>query len=258
MPCCQRAACGVAPSPPSLSGRSSSRPCSGCRHPRSRSFSRRCVLIAAWEWCGLSGIIQARSRATYLVVVAIGLGMLWHWPQWQVPLLAISAIWWAIQAAALTRIQRVDPVTRPQPLLLAVGLLVLLAPWAALVRLHRIAEIGPVLVFSLLILIWTADSLAYFVGRRWGRTKLAPAVSPGKTREGVYGALFGAALCGWLFARMLSLDLPHSADRGGGLRARGRHLGRGRPLRESSQAAPCHEGFESTPARSWRAPRSHR
>lgn len=49
-----------------------------------------------------------------------------------------------------------------------------------------------------MILIWTADSFAYFAGRRWGRVKLAPQISPGKTREGVYGALIGSALCGAL------------------------------------------------------------
>ncbi len=54
----------------------------------------------------------------------------------------------------------------------------------------------------LLVLIWIADSGAYFAGRRWGRVKLAPAVSPGKTREGVYGALAGAMLCALALAWM--------------------------------------------------------
>lgn len=73
------------------------------------------------------------------------------------------------------------------------GLLVLIPAWTGLVWIHQLDR-GPYLVLSLLILIWIADSSAYFAGRRWGRHKLAPAVSPGKTREGAYGALAGG-LC---------------------------------------------------------------
>jgi phosphatidate cytidylyltransferase len=48
----------------------------------------------------------------------------------------------------------------------------------------------------LLVLIWAADTAAYFIGKKWGKTQLAPEISPGKTVEGVYGALAAAALCG--------------------------------------------------------------
>ena len=56
------------------------------------------------------------------------------------------------------------------------------------------------LLLFLLVLIWIADSGAYFAGSRWGKRKLAPAISPGKSWEGVYGALLGALLCGVLLA----------------------------------------------------------
>lgn len=168
------------------------------------------VLTAAWEWCGLAGIERGVSRLAYLVVMAVGMWLLWLWPQWQVWLFGLSALWWLLQTVRLMRVRRVDPVVGVQPLLLPVGLLVLLAPWAALVGLHRIPEMGPALVLFLLILVWTADSMAYFVGRRWGRAKLAPVLSPGKTRVGVYGAMGGAALCGLLFAWTQSLGLAET------------------------------------------------
>ncbi len=108
------------------------------------------------------------------------------------------------------RVRRIEPVEGFQPMLLPIGVLVLVAPWAALVDLHRVPDLGPGLVLFLMILIWTADSMAYFVGRRWGRAKLAPAVSPGKTRVGVYGAVAGAIVCGWVFAWLLSLSVSET------------------------------------------------
>ena len=69
-----------------------------------------------------------------------------------------------------------------------------------------------VLLLFLLILIWSADIGAYFAGHRWGRNKLAPKISPGKTREGAYGALATALLCGlfliwWLETGLLEAFL---------------------------------------------------
>lgn len=80
------------------------------------------------------------------------------------------------------------------------GPIVLTPLWTALVALHGNGEDGPSSVLFLMILIWVADSGAYFAGRQWGRNKLAPVISPGKTWEGVYGAVFGALICGLLLA----------------------------------------------------------
>jgi phosphatidate cytidylyltransferase len=79
-------------------------------------------------------------------------------------------------------------------------MVVLIAPWVAFMGLR--SEFGPGYVLFLFLLVWAADVGAYFAGRRWGQHKLAPAISPGKTWEGVAGAsaatlilaLLGAAL----------------------------------------------------------------
>ncbi|EGV28757.1 phosphatidate cytidylyltransferase [Thiorhodococcus drewsii AZ1] len=163
------------------------------------------VLGAGWEWCGLAGIDGVARRLVYLGLIAVCLGLLWPHADWRLWLIGISIPWWAFQSARMLRMREIEPSPGFQPLLLPVGLLVLVAPWAALIDLHRIPHVGPALVLFLMVVIWTADSLAYFVGRRWGRTKLAPAVSPGKTLAGVYGGVVGAALCGLLFAWHQSL-----------------------------------------------------
>lgn len=78
--------------------------------------------------------------------------------------------------------------------LLLVSFPVMAAPWFAILALHQNASAGPWLVLFLMMLVWLADSAAYFAGRRFGRNKLAPHLSPGKTIEGVLGALFAAVL----------------------------------------------------------------
>lgn len=169
-------------------------------------FLGAAMLVAAWEWCGLAGIGGRRARALYLGLMVLVLGGLWHWStQTWPPLLLASLFWWIAQSLILPRIQRIDPVVEIRPMLLITGILILASTWAALLSLHQIESRGPGLVLSLMILMATADSAAYFVGRRWGRTKLAPAVSPGKTRAGAYGALVGAALVGLLIAVWLGL-----------------------------------------------------
>jgi phosphatidate cytidylyltransferase len=167
------------------------------------------MLLAAWEWCELAGLSTRMARVSYLAGIVALMTALWVWPRWQFWLLGISAIWWVAQLLLLLRVRHVPRVEGTQLSVLAVGILVLVGPWAALVHLHGLAENGPGLVLFLMFLMWTADSMAYFVGRAWGggRAKLAPSLSPGKTRVGVYGAMVGAAVCGLVFAWIHSASL---------------------------------------------------
>lgn len=78
-------------------------------------------------------------------------------------------------------------------LALPVGLLLIVPTWVALVVLWRI---GPLTLFLVMALVWIADIAAYFTGRAFGRRKLAPSISPGKTWEGAWGAVVGVVLYG--------------------------------------------------------------
>ena len=80
------------------------------------------------------------------------------------------------------------------------GLVVLIPAWLSLILLHERRPDGVGLVVFLLVLVWIADSSAYFAGRHWGRNKLCPEISPGKTREGVYGAMSATVLFAFAYA----------------------------------------------------------
>ncbi len=71
------------------------------------------------------------------------------------------------------------------------GVMVLLPTWAALLYLR---ERGPLILLALMAVVWIADTAAFFAGRSFGQRKLAPKISPGKTWEGIYGAMFALVL----------------------------------------------------------------
>ncbi len=170
------------------------------------------ILLGGWEWTRLMGLASLSGRLLFLGLLTASLvGMFLaagrYFPSLGLPFFVAITAWWFLVAYRLLRLKTIEPMTHPRFLLQgAIGLLVLAPAWAALIALHQSSANGPLLMLFLLFLIWTADSGAYFAGYRWGRTKLAPVVSPGKTRAGLYGALAGAVCCG-LFLAWLLADL---------------------------------------------------
>lgn len=158
------------------------------------------VLLGSLEWARLAGISSKGGQWLYAALMALAMGLssllLWQ-PQLIFWLYAIVTAGWLLEMVALLMTKQVEQEAQgSKPLKMAVGFLVLVPSWLALVSIHQNGDYGPALVLFVMVLIWVADSGAYFAGRRWGQVKLAPAISPGKTREGVYGALAGALLCG--------------------------------------------------------------
>jgi phosphatidate cytidylyltransferase len=161
------------------------------------------AVLGAWEWGRLSEFSLLGQRAFTLLMLVSGLLLLPDiWPQiissmqYQVLLLVIpgaALFWLALVPAWLLAHHR---ETR-KPLMVVSGILVLLPAWLALVYLRKAS---PMLVLGAMAGVWIADSAAYFTGKRFGRRKLAPEISPGKTWEGVIGAcvavsLYGLVLC---------------------------------------------------------------
>jgi phosphatidate cytidylyltransferase len=167
------------------------------------------ICVGAFEWAGLVGVGRRRWRWFYVGLIGACMLLLWYvLPSvWDTPLLAVAACWWVVTAFTLSRIRNVQPSDGLTLTLVPIGLIVLLPPWIAIVRLHAAADNGPWLVLALMMLIWIADSAAYFSGRRWGSRRLAPALSPGKTLAGVYGALIGASVWGLVLVALFHLSV---------------------------------------------------
>ncbi len=164
------------------------------------------MLLCAWEWARLAGLKTLALQILYVLLCGVLIAALWFFAADAVShfLILIAAGIWLGMAFALFSWRYRELHKAPfQPFILVLGLLLLTAAWQALVSLHKLPDIGPKLTLGLLILIWIADSAAYFTGKAFGRRKLAPVLSPGKTLEGMAGALLAAALWGLLMFVLL-------------------------------------------------------
>jgi phosphatidate cytidylyltransferase len=165
------------------------------------------VLIGAWEWAGFLRLTGFMPRIAYVVLI-FALMVLCFWLyRSRVPLdliLLASLVWWIVAFVWVLRYPL--PIGRGAGTVC--GIMVLLPAWMALVMLLLQSGVrGPQYVLLLLTIVWAADVGAYFVGRRIGRVRLAPKVSPGKTREGALGGLVAAVLVAAAGGSVLGLPL---------------------------------------------------
>ena len=173
------------------------------------------LLVAGlWEWSRLVPLPELVGRIIYTGAVAALLVLLWRSGpgQWINVLLPVALGWWVCALFWLSRPALFSQATMTSTnMKMLAGVLVIIPAWAALVVLHSYESGGPKLTLMLLVMIWLADSGAYFAGKQWGHTKLAPSISPGKTREGVYGGLLAsllfAAVAGWLYSHSFKWTL---------------------------------------------------
>lgn len=100
-----------------------------------------------------------------------------------------------------------------------IGVVYLGLPLLALIWLRSIADVGLVLLMWLLIVVWTTDTAAYFVGRGLGGPRLAPRISPSKTWSGLCGGVLGAGLVGVVAAALAGLERPVQAGWAGAVLA---------------------------------------
>ncbi len=154
------------------------------------------VAIGAWEWSGLIDLQRFSRKIVYVGIVIVSLVVFAFIARYSAGLqmiLWLSLLWWLV---ALLWIIGFRGDKQPRFSLWSgaiAGILVLVPCWVSLVTIHS-TEHGPVYLLFIMAIIWIADSGAYFVGRRWGRRKLAPRVSPGKSWEGVAGGLMFVAI----------------------------------------------------------------
>lgn len=162
-----------------------------------------CALVcgaAAWEWGGLAGFERPLRMSTAISfgIACLILGVLSGLVSGAttgagilVPLYVISALFWVF----VVPVWLVRKWTLSNPMLASlVGFVVLVPTSLALVHLRAL---GPWVMLAVMAVVWVADIAAYFSGRAFGRHKLAPSISPGKTWEGAIGAVVAVLLFGF-------------------------------------------------------------
>ncbi|HEU4623907.1 MAG TPA: phosphatidate cytidylyltransferase [Steroidobacteraceae bacterium] len=150
------------------------------------------VLAGAWEWSAFLRVQSLALRITYVVLIAALMAATWQLtadPAGRDFVLRLALVWWIV---ALGWVMFAPRRVSSWAAALA-GVFALVPAWMALNRLVDFPR-GPEWLLFALILVWAADIGAFFVGRRFGRTRLAPTVSPGKTWEGVVGGALASAL----------------------------------------------------------------
>jgi len=159
------------------------------------------MMVGLWEWSLLAGLSSPTWRAIYLAANAVALAALaWVAGPGLAPIKVVALLgvgWWVL---VLLWLLRFDFAREDKPWTVALKLFAgsagVIPAWAAIYWLHHggaglghAASQGPVWTLFVLLMIWAADTGAYFAGSRWGRRKLAPRISPGKSWEGLFGGL---------------------------------------------------------------------
>ncbi len=152
-------------------------------------------LLALWEWIGLC-VPHNRQQRWFGLGIFVGLCVaLTLWPPPAVGILLAGSLWWIWTGH---RLRCEHTAADPRNVLWCAfqGFFAVSMAWWSLSYLH--IEAGAGIVFHVFALVWLADIGAYFAGRRYGRHKLAPRLSPGKTLEGLIGGLVGVSAYAWI------------------------------------------------------------
>jgi len=168
------------------------------------------VILGGYEWAGICGWHSNITRSIYTTAMSLVLLIFyWFWHQPTVMyILLVACLWWLVALYWVLHYQYGSVRLPKTPFIKALlGFLILPPAAIALLILHKHESYGWHWVIFLLVLIWVADSSAYFVGRRWGKIKLADRISPKKTWEGVVSALLFSSIVSLGYAVFNSMSL---------------------------------------------------
>jgi phosphatidate cytidylyltransferase len=172
------------------------------------------IILTALEWPKLIGKGGAFNNMLFVcaLILVMGFGVFViqvtdHSGWASLILFALSFLLWIwLFAWVLTFEKKQRLLVNNTALNIILGLLILVFCWLGLNIIRDFAH-GSFLTLFFLLLIWGADTIAYFAGKRWGTNKLAPVVSPKKTWEGVYGAVTFSLLLGLIAAALFPYSI---------------------------------------------------
>jgi len=169
------------------------------------------VFVSGYEWARLSGVNNNPLRILFAFVIT---AVTWAIPQYLadyiVWLIYISVLWWFSISYYLKLAKPKAANSKLKPDKLFIAFVVLPAAALAMQKIHAINQ-GADWLFYALALVWVADTGAYFAGKKFGKNKLAPNISPGKTKEGLVGAVLATSLYTLVASYYFELDTERSA-----------------------------------------------
>jgi|UniRef100_UPI00404808D7 phosphatidate cytidylyltransferase len=161
------------------------------------------ILASAWEWSRLIAPAAKLSAWIYVVfcllIILVLLGI--KAPAWQFALLLMATLFWLFLAPFILAKGMKLSLQQYRPFYSFLGLIILPATWFSLLVLR---DLGLVFLLTSIAFVWVADIGAYFIGKTFGKRKLASEISPGKSIE---GALGGLAFC-YLYTLLCVIYLP--------------------------------------------------
>ncbi|MFU2080592.1 phosphatidate cytidylyltransferase [Avibacterium endocarditidis] len=180
--------------------------------------------LGIWEWTQFA---QVKNKFWRIVVAGLAGAVLFLWilseanylnagrvfEHYAESILFIAVIWWLVAFGLVVSYPQSAKFWAKSVILQGVFAIVTLVPFiVGVLRLRLDGYVanpyhGLMLLFYVFILVWAADSGAYFAGRKFGKHKLAPKVSPGKTWQGVFGGLVTAGVLAGIFMQVAPQDL---------------------------------------------------
>lgn len=181
--------------------------------PMLAALAAALMMLGLWEWALLSGLKEMLSRACYLLANALMMvALVWAAGPNLYTLKLVSVIgacWWLVALLWLKNFQfGATDSSVSRALKLLAGTFSVIPAWSALCWLHGSGLYGPRWALFAVAIVWAADTGAYFVGVRFGKRKLAPRISPGKSWEGLYGGMAATLLFALAARSMLHVAWP--------------------------------------------------